>query len=342
MSSSATAADDDDAAEVAEAMTEYAVSLRAAGHSLTKVSKMTGVPRGTVYYRIKRLACAPKAKGRKRSLEASEEASLRQWAAEEGLKRLEDFKVRIKADFAKDVSLRTIRRALDRSPGSGSGENGGADGGGNTDSRSRTVSADELKLKSKKRAAIVAKVMTANAATLQAEGHSLTEIAKTTGVPRGTLYYRIQHLGRPQKRKGRRPTLDAVEEASVRLWAAELGGKKLDAVKKKLKAEFGKDVSTRTLRRVIDRDTTASTISTSTESTTTSNNNTQDVAMPDAAVIPPSIELADAFRAAAAAATASALSESPTHVVPAAMQQQHEDVPPVGYPAMSVQVSAVI
>lgn len=312
-----------DAAEVAEAMTEYAVSLRAAGHSLTKVAKMTGVPRGTVYYRIKRLACPPKAKGRRRALEASEETRLRQWASDEGPKKLEDFKVRIKAEFGKDVSLRTIRRALDRSPGSGSGDNGDDDGDTNT-SRISTVSADELKLKSKKRAAIVAKVMTLNAASLQAEGHSLTEIAKTTGVPRGTLYYRIQHLGRPQKRKGRRPTLDTVEEAAARLWAAELGGKKLDAVKKKLKAEFGKDVSTRTLRRVLDRDTPAS----------SSNTNTQDVALPDAAA-PPSVELANVLQEAAAAHSGPL-----AHDVPVQQQQPHEGVPIDA--ALSVQASAVI
>lgn len=323
-----------DAAEVAEAMTEYAVSLRAAGHSLTKVAKMTGVPRGTVYYRIKRLACPPKVKGRRRALEASEEARLRQWASDEGPKKLEDFKVRIKAEFSKDVSLRTIRRALDRSPGSGSGsgsgsgDNGGDDGDTNP-SRISTVSADELKLKSKKRAAIVAKVMTLNAASLQAEGHSLTEIARTTGVPRGTLYYRIQHLGRPQKRKGRRPTLDTVEEAAARLWAAELGGKKLDAVKKKLKAEFGKDVSTRTLRRVLDRDTSASTTTTS-----SSNTNTQDVALPDAAA-PPSVELANVLQEASAAHSGPL-----AHDVPLQQQQPHEGVPIDG--ALSVQASAVI
>lgn len=247
-----------DAADVAEAMTEYAVSLRAAGHSLTKVAKMTGVPRGTVYYRIKRLTRLPKTRGRRRALEASEEASIRQWAAEQGMKKLEDIKVHIKADFGKDVSLRTIRRVLDRSPDP-TGDNGVAC------ENEGVVSADELKLKTKKRAAIVAKAMTVNATHLQAEGHSLTEIAKSTGVARGTLYYRIQHLGQPQKRKGRRPTLNATEEASARLWAAEQGGKKLDAVTKKLKAEYGKDVSTRTLRRILDRATSSTGTSSSSQ-----------------------------------------------------------------------------
>lgn len=271
-----------DAADVAEAMTEFAVSLRAAGHSMVKVAKMTGVPRGTVYDRIKRLTRAPKARGRRRAFDAREEVSVRQWAADEGLTKLADFKARIKADFGKDVSLSTIRRALDRSPGSG------GNAGDDASPSSRGVeSAAELKLKSKKRATIIANVITANAVQLQAEGQSLTEIAKTAGVPRGTLYYRIQRLGRPQKRRGRRPTLDAIEEASARRWAAEQGGRYLDAVKTRIKSEFGKDVSATTLRRILDR---ASRTSTNTHSDTVISSTSS----PHAAVMAPRLTCADA------------------------------------------------